>query len=61
MNLSLKIRPETPLDHPRITKINELAFQRSNEADLIDLILQSNRYIPELTLVAELEEIIDYR
>jgi putative acetyltransferase len=58
MNLSLKVRPETPLDYPRITKIHELAFQRSNEADLIDLIRQSNRYIPELTLVAELDGII---
>lgn len=58
MNLLLKVRPETPSDYPRITQIHELAFNRPNEADLIDLIRQSDRYIPQLALVAELDEMI---
>lgn len=48
MNLSLTIRPEIFLDYAPITPIHELASQRSNQADLIALIRQSNRYIPEL-------------
>ncbi len=58
MNLASNVRPETPSDYPRITQIHKLAFNRPNEADLIDLIRQSNRYIPGLTLVAEIDEMI---
>lgn len=49
----LIIRPETPLDERAIAQIHILAFSRDNEALLVDKIRASDRYIPQLSLVAE--------
>ncbi|AFZ33711.1 GCN5-related N-acetyltransferase [Stanieria cyanosphaera PCC 7437] len=60
-NKSLIIRPETTLDYESISIVNDLAFGQQNEAKLIDKIRNSDRYISELSLVAELEhKIIGY-
>lgn len=50
----LKIRPENIKDYLAIAEVNNLAFGQENEAKLIEKIRQSDRFILELSLVAEL-------
>src|ERR1700693_4260469 len=52
----VRIRPETEEDRAAIWKVNEEAFGRSVEADLVDAIRSSDRFVPELSLVATVEE-----
>ena len=52
---NLKIRPESDRDYEEIAKVNDLAFDRDNESKLIKSIRNSDRFIPELSLVAELD------
>jgi putative acetyltransferase len=47
------IRPETPADHEAIFAVQEAAFGKAAEARLVDAIRASDRYMPELSLVAE--------
>ncbi|MBD2387668.1 GNAT family N-acetyltransferase [Cylindrospermum sp. FACHB-282] len=54
----MNIHCETPLDYPAISEVNILAFGQENEAKLIEAIRYSNRYIPELSLIAEVEGIV---
>jgi putative acetyltransferase len=49
----VKIRAETPTDLQAIREINEQAFGRKLEADLVDTIRASDRFVPELSLVAD--------
>jgi putative acetyltransferase len=51
----MNIRCETLLDYQKIVEVNNLAFGQENEAQLIVEIRRSNRYIPELSLVAEVD------
>ena len=46
------IRPETAADHDAIRKINDEAFGDPIDAKLVDAIRASDRYVPELSLVA---------
>ena len=52
----MRIRPETEADRAEIRKVNEEAFGRAVEADLVDAIRASDRFVPELSLVATVEE-----
>ncbi|WP_081942766.1 carbon-phosphorus lyase complex subunit PhnI [Myxosarcina sp. GI1] len=52
---SLKIRAAEAHDYPAIAEVNNLAFGRENEAELVEKIRQSKGYVPELSLVAELD------
>ncbi|MBD2450356.1 N-acetyltransferase [Nostoc sp. FACHB-152] len=52
------IRTETPQDYAAIAEVNTLAFGQENEAKLIEAIRHSDRYIPELALVAEIDNLI---
>jgi putative acetyltransferase len=49
------LRPEVPEDFVAITNLHALAFGRPNEAKLVEQIRKSDRYIPQLSLVAELD------
>ena len=46
------IRPETAADHDAIRKVNDEAFGEPIEAKIVDAIRASDRYVPELSLVA---------
>ncbi|MEM7556240.1 MAG: N-acetyltransferase [Cyanobacteria bacterium P01_A01_bin.84] len=52
------IRPETSSDYPEIKQVNILAFGRESEAKLVEKIRNSKGYIPQLSLVAEIEGVI---
>lgn len=47
------IRPERPTDHLEIRSVTEAAFERPNEADLIDRLREEGAVL--LSLVAEIE------
>lgn len=49
----MRIRAETPADLQAIREINEQAFGQKLEADLVDAIRASDRFVQELSLVAE--------
>ncbi len=56
----ITIRQETPADRPAIHDLVERAFATAkhadgNEQDLVDTLRQGDAYIPELSLVAELD------
>lgn len=53
MSGSLIIRPETPEDYPAIAEVNRLAFGQDNEAQLVEAIRASDRFVLGLSLVAE--------
>jgi putative acetyltransferase len=48
----LIIRPETAADHDGIRNVNDEAFGEPIDAKLVDAIRASDRYVPELSLVA---------
>jgi putative acetyltransferase len=57
----MNIRSENISDYPNIAEVNTLAFGTEKEAKLIEIIRLSNGYIPQLSLVAEIENnIIGY-
>jgi putative acetyltransferase len=49
----VRIRAETPADLQAIREINAQAFGQELEADLVDAIRASDRFVPQLSLVAE--------
>ena len=51
----MRIRPETEADRAEIRRINEEAFGRKVEADVVDAIRASDGFVPELSLLAEEE------
>jgi putative acetyltransferase len=46
------IRAETPADHEHIRRINDEAFGSTIEAKLVDAIRASDRFVPDLSLLA---------
>ena len=50
------IRPESHADYAAVEAINDAAFGGENEAYLIRLIRQSDMYVPELSLIAVLDD-----
>ena len=49
----MNIRPETEADHEAIRTVNDQAFGEPIEATLVEAIRASDRFVPELSLVAE--------
>ncbi len=52
--ISPEIRIEGKEDYDQITKVNNLAFNQTNEGILISKLRETNKFVPELSLVAEL-------
>jgi putative acetyltransferase len=46
------IRPETAADHDAIRRVNDEAFGDTVEGKIVEAIRASDRYVPELSLVA---------
>jgi putative acetyltransferase len=55
-NSRLIIRPEREKDYPKIREVNDLAFGQENEGILIKKLRQTEKFIRELSLVAELDD-----
>ena len=55
MRPALLIRPETPADTAAVREVNEQAFGRPVEANLVDRIRASDRAVAGLSLVADLD------
>lgn len=53
--MELKIRQENKNDIKDIYEINALAFGQENEAKLVDLLRNSGSFVPELSLVATID------
>lgn len=49
------IRPEEPDDFPAVREVNLAAFDTATEADLADAMREAPEYVPELSLIAELD------
>jgi putative acetyltransferase len=49
------VRPEKPEDATAVRDVNLAAFETSVEADLADAMRQTPEYVPELSLVAEID------
>jgi len=52
---SLIIRAETRADQRAIAAVTEVAFGKEREARMVDAIRASDRFVPELSLVAEFD------
>jgi predicted N-acetyltransferase YhbS len=51
----MKIRQEQKSDHKKVYEINKQAFDQENESKLIEKIRVGEGFVPELSLVAELD------
>lgn len=55
LKMTVKIRQENKNDFNAVFEVNELAFGQNKEAILVELLRQSNAFVPELSLVATLD------
>lgn len=53
--MNIIVRKEEEKDYPRVYEINKLAFEQENESKLIEKIRKGNNFIPELSIVAEVD------
>lgn len=54
--MKLKIRQETPSDYNQTKKIVQLAFDKKAEWTLVERLRKNPKFIPELSIVAEIEK-----
>jgi len=54
--MNISIRPEQPDDTDEIYELNQLVFEQDNEARLVDHVRHGPHFIPELSLVAYLND-----
>ena len=55
VDINLTIRPESKRDYLQIKQINDLAFNQENEGIMIENLRSKPEFIPELSLIAKLE------
>lgn len=53
--MDITIRAEKENDHKRVYEVNKLAFQQEDESKLIEKIRKGENFIPQLSLVAEVD------
>jgi putative acetyltransferase len=53
--MNIIVRPETSEDYDAVRLVNLAAFDTSVEADLVDAMREEPEYVPELSLIAELD------
>lgn len=53
--MNIVIREEQKSDYQRVYEVNKLAFQQEDESRLVDKIRTGQNFIPELSLVSEVE------
>ena len=58
INSDVKIRPETENDYPQITEVNDRAFGQRDEGQLVSMLRETEEFIAELSLVAEMDGVI---
>jgi putative acetyltransferase len=51
-----KLRAEKPEDYEGIREVNDLAFHYGNESKLVERVRASDRFVPELSIVAVTED-----
>ena len=51
----MKIRPEIESDYQKIYKLHHLAFGQEDESKIVDKIRLGENYIPELSLIMEID------
>jgi predicted N-acetyltransferase YhbS len=56
VNVKIIIRQEMVSDYKKVYEINKRAFNQENESKLIEKIRKGENYVPELSLVAEIED-----
>lgn len=55
LKMNIKIRQEIKDDFNTVFEVNKLAFGQDSEANLVELLRQSKAFVPELSLVATLD------
>lgn len=53
--MNIVIRKEEEKDYKQVYEVNKLAFQQENESILIEKIRKGENFIPDLSLVAEID------
>jgi len=56
--MTITLRPETSKDYQDITRINDSAFEQKNEGIIIESLRKNKNFVPELSIVAEKDEMI---
>ncbi|MDQ3844487.1 MAG: N-acetyltransferase, partial [Bacteroidota bacterium] len=56
MKMNVIIRQETAADFSDVFELNKAAFGQDTEAKLVELLRNSNAFIPSLSLVAALDD-----
>lgn len=54
--MNITIRKEEEKDYKQIYEVNKLAFQQEYESKLIEKIRKSENFIPELSIVAQIDD-----
>src|SRR5688572_19954993 len=55
---NLKIRSERIDDHRNVEGVHDLAFKSTDEAELVRQLRHSDAFVPDLSIVAELDDVI---